>query len=690
MAREKSFVERRCNRHHAQPAQRVNDHRVQTAVGIGFAPIVNILVYELSFLLPEINHCGRPIAEWGQMVQERKVFGMERLRWNSFVRRRDRRSSLMPVAAVFCLLLWWLGVTPAHAASFTASLDNDTLTLGQSTTLSLTFDGGSPKNTPVLPDIPGLQISYVGPSSQFSFINGQTSSTVTHHFTVTPQRTGDFVIPALTAEVDGVRLTSQPLQLRVVQPSAASTSQINSGSQIAFMKLTVPEDKVYVGEALAARLEIYLRDDVRHFGNFQLTGAPADGFTVGKLREEQAQRAQIGNRVYTVVPVSMALTATRTGTLSVGPLTANLVLLVASPNRSNDPFFQQFGIRDPFGNLGGSQQQISLATETVNVPSLPLPTQNVPPGFNGAIGQYTMAVTAGPTNVAVGDPITVRIQISGRGDLGTLTLPNQPAWHDFTVYPATSKVATADPLGLQGTKTFEEIVAPQNSDVHELPPFSFSYFDPDTGNYRTLTEPPVALAVRSAGATPAPTLAGTQTANPQSPTRPEDILPIKDDLGALAQAGPPLMARPAFLVLQTVPVLAWLAAFVWRKRTDRLANNPRLRRQRQVAQRVRDGLNDLRRLATENNSDEFFATLFRLLQEQLGERLDLPASSITEAVVEERLVPLEMPEPALNGLRDLFQLCNQARYAPIRGSAELNSVVGQFEKVIGGLQELKA
>lgn len=642
----------------------------------------------MSFLLSEMNHCGRAIAKWGQVVSIRKVFGMERLRGKSSLRWRDRRLSLVPVAAGCCLLLLWLGATPVGAASFTASLDNDTLTLGQSTTLSLAFEGGSPRSVPT-PSVSGLQISQAGTSQNVSWVNGAMSSTVTVAFSVTPQRTGEFVIPAIVADVNGQTLTSQPLRLRVVQPSAASTSQINAGSQVAFMKLTLPEDKVYVGEAVTANLEIYLRDDVRNFGNFQFTGEPADGFTVGKLHEEQARRAQIGNRVYTVVPVSMALTATRTGTLSVGPLTANMTLLIASPNQSNDPFFQQFGIHDPFGNIGGAQKQISLATETVNIPSLPLPAENVPPNFNGAIGQYTMTVTAGPTNVAVGDPITVRIQISGRGDPGSLTLPNQSAWHNFTIYPPTSRVETTDPLGLQGTRTFEQIVAPQSTDIHELPPFSFSYFDPDAGNYRTLSEPPVALTIRSAGTTPAPTIAGVQPANPQSPARREDILPIKDDLGALAQAGPPLVARPAFLVLQTLPILAWLAAVVWRKRTDSLANNPRLRRQRQVTQLVHDGLSDLRRLAAENHSDEFFATLFRLLQEQLGERLDSPASSITEAVIEERLAPLGAPEPVLHGLRELFQLCNQARYAPIRGSAELKSVVRQFEKIIDALQELK-
>ena len=167
-------------------------------------------------------------------------------------------------------------------------------------------------------------------------------------------------------------------------------------------------------------------------------------------------------------------------------------------------------------------------------------------------------------------------------------------------------------------------------------------------------------------------------------------MPIKEQFGAPAPAGPPLLTRPVFLTAQSLPVLAWLAAFVWRKRTDRLANNPRLRRQRRVAGLVQGGLNDLRRLAAENNPAEFFATLFRLLQEQLGERLDCPASSITEAVIDERLVLLGVPEPTLAGLRELFQLCNQARYAPMRTSGELAAVIPQFENAVRELQNVKA
>jgi len=161
------------------------------------------------------------------------------------------------------------------------------------------------------------------------------------------------------------------------------------------------------------------------------------------------------------------------------------------------------------------------------------------------------------------------------------------------------------------------------------------------------------------------------------------------ELGVVTVTGTPLLAQPGFLALQTLPVLAFLAAFIWRRHQDNLANNPRLRRQRQVAQLVRDGLVELRQFAAANDSEQFFAALFRLLQEQLGERLDCPASAITESVVDDRLGALVVPPATLAGLRELFQLCNQARYAPVRDPQELAAVAGKFETVTRELQSLK-
>jgi hypothetical protein len=434
---------------------------------------------------------------------------------------------------------------------------------------------------------------------------------------------------------------------------------------------------------LPVQLQLCLRDDVQNFGNFQFTDQPANGFTIGNMVQSQNRRAQIGNRVYTVIPLTFALTAIKSGTLSLGPFTASATLVVPSSNeQGGDPFFRQF-----FNQ--GEQKQVSLATETLEAESLPLPAENVPADFNGAVGDYKLTMTVGPTNVAVGDPITVRVQISGNGALDTLTLPAETAWKNFKTYPPTSKVEFTDKLGLEGTKTFEEIVTPQNADVHELPQLSFSFFNPDDGRYHALTQPAVPLVVRSAGVTPMPTFALNKNSAAENQT-PQDILPIKERLGTLVQTNTPLIAQPEFLALQAVPLIAFFAAFVWRKRTDNLANNPRLRRQRRVTQLVQTGLNDLRKFAAENNSEEFFALLFRLLQEQLGERLDCPASAITENVIEEHPVLRVAPKVTLDGLRELFQFCNQARYAPVRGAGELTAVVAQFEKTVSELQKLKA
>jgi hypothetical protein len=137
-----------------------------------------------------------------------------------------------------------------------------------------------------------------------------------------------------------------------------------------------------------------------------------------------------------------------------------------------------------------------------------------------------------------------------------------------------------------------------------------------------------------------------------------------------------------------VPLLAWLSVLLWRKREQSLANNPQLRRRRQVAASVRDGLAELRRLAAANQAEEFFATTFRLLQEQLGERLDLPASAITEAVLEERLRPCGVAEETLAALAGMFQTCNQARYAPQQSSQELASLAPKIESVLRQLQHL--
>ena len=601
--------------------------------------------------------------------------------------RGPSRRGLRPAFALLAVLL---GFTPSilGAASFTATLDRETVTVGETATLSLKFEGGEPRQMPGLPAIANLQITSEGSSRNISILNGQVSSTVSQNLSLTPTQPGDFIIPALRAEIDGQVLTTQPLRLKAVKASASAGS--GSGEQLAFFKVFVPKKEVYVGEVFAVEFQVYIREGVANaeniLQNFDAYGGcplKAEGVSVLKTAHAQRRRTRAGNAIYNVATLVTSLSPVKTGTLTIGSMDVNLTLQLPVGTRRRDIF-------DPFGMFQQvEERRVTLTAGPETLAALPLPKENIPTNFIGAVGSFSMTLSAGPTNVATGDPITVKIQISGRGAFDSLALPEQNAWRDFKTYPPTTKVDTTDPLGLQGTKTYEQVVVPQSADIKALPPVSFSFFDPDRQRYCTLTQPGVPLVVRPGGSAPAPTVVTASRAAQDLPPPTQDIVHIKPRLGALAQIGPPLVQRSWFLALQAVPVLAWLSALAWRKRTEMLANNPRLRRQRQVAHIIRKGLIELRQFAAENKSDDFFATLVRLLQEQLGERLDLPASAITEAVIEEHLRPRGVPETTLAPLRDLFQTCNLVRYAPMKSSQELAAVITRFEGVLRELQGLK-
>ena len=595
--------------------------------------------------------------------------------------------------ALVCLALFvWLAPAGLLAATFTATLDRETVTVGESATLSLTFEGGQPKAMPNLPPIPNLQITGRGSSKSVDLVSGQVTA-LSQTLVLTPTEAGEFPIPALQAEINGQIVASRPLKLKVLKPGATVTSQ--PGERLAFMKLLVPKKEIFAGEAFAVELQVYIRDGVangdyilQQFEAFPEPSVNVEGFSLLKTVHAQRRRAQFGNATYSFTTLVTSLSPVKTGPLTVSPaskLEITLPLQIPLPNqRRRDPFFDPFGMFQQF-----EEKRVALAAAPETVTVLPLPKENIPSNFNGAVGNFSMTVSAGPTNIAVGDLITVKIQISGHGAFDSLALPDQPAWRDFKTYPPTSKMDTTDPLGLQGSKTFEQVIIPQSTEIKELSPVSFSFFDPEQKSYRTLTQPSVKLVVRPGAASAAPTVVSATPAPPESQPSAQDIVHIKPRLGMVAQISPPLLQQPWFLALQAVPLFALAAAVVWRKRADNFANNPRLRRQRQVAQIIREGLDELRRLASENNSDEFFATLFHLLQEQLGERLDLPASAITEAVIEEQLRPRGVAETVLAPLHELFQACNLARYAPIKTSQELTAIIPKVEVVLRQLQEVR-
>jgi len=598
---------------------------------------------------------------------------MERPLWKTPIERRPDAARLRGARLFLCLLL---SVFPAHAVKFTTSIDRDSIVVGESVNLTFTFEGSAPGGTPQIPVIPGLQIAGGMSSGYNSSLgpDGRMQTVQTYSVPLIANQAGEIQIPAFHIEIAGQKLSSQPLKLKVLQEDpTAPPAELSTRS--AFLWFVAPRKEFYLGESIVVELRLYLRAGVRNIDGYQPPALAGEGFTSSPWKQGQNFQRRVGGQVFTILPVLSTITAAKTGPIRIAPMNASVVL--------NPDVFEGF-----WGRRSNSERvALALGEQTLQV--LPLPTENQPAGFNGAVGQYTMTVNVGPTNVATGDPITVKVQIAGRGNLSGLMLPEQTAWQDFKAYPPTANFETSDPWGLQGAKTFEQIIVPQNTDIKELAPLTFSYFDPETKLYRTLAQPAVPLTIRPGGSTPAPVIATTQRSSDGTPPPQQDIVPIKTRLGKVTRPDSASGQRKLFLALNALPALAFIGAIVWRKRTNALANNPRLRRQRKVDAAIGAGVKRLHALASQNKSDEFFAELVHLLQEKLGERLDCPALSITEAVIDEKLRPRGVPDTTLEELHALFQSCNLARYAPIKSSEELASIIPRVEATLKKLEEVK-
>ena len=577
--------------------------------------------------------------------------------------------------ALVALLLFVTLLPSARAITISANLEPATLRVGEVATLTVTCNGGRPQRAPQLRAVPGLQFAYAGETSQVTLVNGNFSQTFNYSFQVQPQKEGRYDIPGALVDIGGQVITTSQFTLTVLAANSRAP-EANPFAKYAFLRVSVSKTNVFLGEIFSVETKLYFQSLANP--NLNIPQSVGEGFRFTLLRPvvEPKGREQYGQNVYNVYAFRTGALATRPGIVPLAFETELTLLL----NR---------------GGIFGERHQVKLTNDPVAINVAPLPT-NAPASFNGAVGSFNLTMQASPTTLTVGDPLTIRMQITGLGELDAVQLPPLAAWREFKTYPPTSKVEPSDQLGMQGVKNFEIVALPENAEVKELAPLEFTFFDPAQRAYRTIYSPRIPVTVRAATVTAQqPTIVtlatnDATTAAPAPPPPAQDIVHIKSRPGTLAQLRPPLVEQPVFLALQSVPLLAWLALLVRRRRAENLANNPRRQRTIQTERLLKSGLHEARRLAEQNKTQEFFATIFRLLQEQIGERLDQPATAITEEIIETGLRPLGASDALLKSVHELFQTCNRARYAPQGTRETLAALVPKVATALGELQKLRA
>jgi hypothetical protein len=555
------------------------------------------------------------------------------------------------------------------APRFEVKLDRKVIRLGESAVLTMQFIDGLPEAQLTMPRVNALEIRQAGSSTQETIRNGVRSRTVSQTLLVRPLRIGDFRIPAITARMGGKVINSPLLDLKVV-PSNAVLPEDEFAKKEFFARIEVSKTNVFVGESLPVQLKLFFTAG----RGFNVPNLDSEGFTFTDLPNgEQQQR--LGGRLYRVLVFPKVALPVKAGRLKIGP--GKFPFTLAIP-RGGLGIFQQY-----------NYQPVVAEAPAVEVTVEPLPAEGRPEGFSGAVGSFKMDVVAAPTNLTAGDPITLQVSFAGRGALENLQLPSFSGWKNFKVYPANDNINYTDQANRVGIRMFEQVVVPEEADIPILPRFEFSFFDPAKRAYVTLKQAGIPLSVAPAAkVSSAPVIMLTQTNQAaQGPKMATELVHIKPSLGTVQSAGG---AGNMAWGVPGATLLLWFGLLFRRRAIERLENDPRLRRKLETDRLIDEELVKLDELAEAGSGADFFKLLVRLLQERLGERLDLPASAITENVIGERLRPAGVSGDLLAGIERLFEACNQAHYAPDMAKAELKQLAEETETAMSGLREVVA
>lgn len=575
------------------------------------------------------------------------------------------------------VLLGGLAPSISRGAVFNASLENTSIPAGESTILSLEFQELQVPNPPAIPGVTNATIQYIGPSQQLLFKNGQQSFTITHRYQVTPRAAGEVHIPSLSVRAGNQVLTSPALRLSVTPPESAVTEE----NRLAFVRLSTPTNEVVLGESFPIEVKLYFTA----VENAEPPRLNIDGFTLGKVGSPEQSRARMGETTFGVVTWRMAITAAKAGDLPFGPAELNAILRLPQQRRRG------LGAFDIFGDMVAERRKVALSSPTNSIRVVPPPVAGRPPEFDGAVGQFRLLASIAPTNVAVGDPVTLKVQVAGHGNLEQLSAPKFSGADSFKLYDPRADLQTTDPLGLEGVKSFEQIVIPERADLPLSLEVRFAYFDPETRNYRTLVHPLPRITVRGNTAQQA---APSRTASDAVATSPEPAQPTQDRLRHIqAMLGPRVahppwwILRPWFLAALAFPLPACAAYALVVNRRRRLLTDPRRQQRLRSREAAATALAQLDRTAAAGDGAAFFEHLGTALRERIGLVLGAPAAGITEEVVQERLRPLGIPGDDLERLDSLFAALNQARFAPSHSTRELNELRSQAATLCRTLEE---
>ena len=545
-------------------------------------------------------------------------------------------------------------------------------------------------------NIPEALEVLMGPStssqSSFQMVNGKTSSSssVTFTYIVCANKAGNYTIPAARAKVDGKQMHSNVLHVKV-SGSASSSQQgrgqrsgNDSGAQTSsghisgnalFMKVSANKSRVHEQEPILLTYKVYTLVNLT-----SLTGKMPDlkSFYTREVPLPQQKSFHIetlnGRPYRTVTWQQYVMFPQTTGKLEIPSLDYEGMVMLE--NRDVDPFEAFFN-----GGSGYTEVKKVIKAPGLTVTVDPLPAR--PSNFSGGVGTFSLSASLDKDKVKANDPVTLRIVVSGVGNMKLIKQPTVVLPKDFDQYDA--KVTDKTKLstnGIEGNMVYDVLIVPRHQGTYELQPVEFVYFDTKSGSYKTLRSQPFTLKVQKGNGGGSRTYASEELQQVN-----KDIRYIKTGDLRPVTLGDSFFASLAYWIVLAVLLGTFVTLFVvFRQRAIDRADIVKMRGKRanKVASRR---LRKAAKLMKANSQNEFYDEVLRALWGYVGDKLNIPVAQLSRENISAQLNGRGATADTIQLFLGALDECEFARYAPGDAHGNMNKVYDAAVEAITSIEK---
>ena len=524
----------------------------------------------------------------------------------------------------------------------------------------------------------GLEIitgPYTSSQSSFQMVNGHTSSSssITYTFIICATKAGSYTISPAHINAGGKNIASHAAKITVsgAAPSNNGAPRMhedrddrqahNAGSSIGegdlFIRVSANKHRIHEQEPVVLTYKVYTLVDLT-----ELEGKMPDltGFHTQEVKlspQKSFHNEVVNGRNYRCVTWSQyVMFPQMTGKLEIPSITFNGT--VVQQNRNVDPFEAFFN-----GGSGYIEVKRSIKAPGVTIQVDPLPQK--PAGFSGGVGHFNISAQLDKTTVKANDPATLRVVISGIGNLKLIKEPVVAFPKDFDKYDAkiTDKTKLT-PNGVEGNMIYDFLVVPRNQGKYTIPAIEFIYYDTSSNSYKTIKTQPFELIVEKGD--------GSNASANYATAKDEDIHPIKTGKMKITGAEGMFFNSTNYWLILCLLIAAFIVLLVvFRKRAIENADIVKLR-SKKANKVATKRLRKADKLMRQNHYGEFYDEVLRALWGYVGDKLNIPVSELSRDNISERFHEHNVDEETITKFVGAIDECEYARYAPGDAAGNMN------------------